>query len=96
MYKIIAKLREKSRSAILAYMGLYLKQENEQTELQRRIKSELRRKSETSSQLDVWTESDDKKDDESDQKVASASRAGQVILVVAIVLIIVIGYMAVV
>lgn len=77
-------------------MGLYLKQENEQTELQRRIKSELRRKSETSSQLDVWTESDDKKDDESDQKVASASRAGQVILVVAIVLIIVIGYMAVV
>lgn len=81
-------------------MGLYLKQENEQTELQRRIKADLRRKSEASRDLDVWVENSEdapqtKLKTRKDRRVESAKHAGQAILLVAIVLIAIIGYMAV-
>lgn len=75
-------------------MGLYLKQENDQTELQRRIKSELRRKSEASSQVDVWSE-DEKTPDEVVVESQPSSQTGKFIFLVAIALIIIIGYLAV-
>lgn len=94
-------MSDKSRSDILAGMGLYLKQENEQTELQRRIKADLRRKSEeTSKDFDIWVENSEdapqtKLKTKKDRRVESAKHAGQAILLVVIVLIVIIGYMAV-
>jgi len=76
-------------------MGLYLKQENDQTELQRRIKAELRRKSEVSDQVDVWAEDNKNAPTNTPDDSAPASRVGQVILLIAVILIVVIGYMAV-
>ena len=100
LHKIITQLREKSRSGILADMGLYLKEENKQTELQRRIKAELRRKSETSKDFEVWTEDSveapkAKVKSKKNHRAESARHAGQAILLIAIALIVVIGYMAV-
>ena len=88
-------MREKSRSDILAGMGLYLKQENDQTELQRRIKAELRLKSEVSDQVDVWAEDGKNAPTKVSDDSAPVSRVGQVILLIAVILIVVIGYMAV-
>lgn len=73
-------------------MGLYLKQEEPRTELQRRINSELKRKAEASADVGLFDETDKIVDEESKLKESDGS-FGKIALLIGVALVIIIGYL---